>query len=372
MKQHDSKVEAENLESRELLPIGEVSLLTGVNAVTLRAWQRRFGLVIPARTPKGHRLYTPQNIQQIHEINAWLAKGVAISKVKPLLMSSALATEADSTQLEEGDLWQEQITALNSALFELDQPKLHQILDEALGLYPFQLVKQKLLQAWMAQLPALLEPRLDAELLLAWLESELASRIGGRASFAGQASLAQIGVVCLPSIQGQKTAEQHAGHSNMTHSSISNSSISNSSTSNSSTSNSSISSSSMTNRLYSLVLRLELAELRVPVIHLGVLDTTSLGLINNRLKVDALLLVPEANHPPSKIFELQSLLEQMPLSCYLIGPFAPTLTALSAFMAPDLAEWVSQVSAAKEQQKKELRKQKNAAEAEQGGQVDER
>ncbi|PWF61575.1 helix-turn-helix-type transcriptional regulator [Shewanella sp. BC20] len=361
MKQHDSKVEAENLESRELLPIGEVSLLTGVNAVTLRAWQRRFGLVIPARTPKGHRLYTPENIQQIHEINAWLAKGVAISKVKPLLMSSARATEDDHTTLQEGDLWQEQITALNSALFELDQPKLHQILDEALGLYPFQLVKQKLLLAWMAQLPALLEPRLDAELLLAWLESELASRIGGRASFAGQASLAQIGVVCLPSIQGQKTAEQHAGHSNMTHSSVSNSSISNSSTSN----------LSMTNRLYSLVLSLELAELRVSVIHLGVLDTTSLGLINNRLKVDALLLVPEANHPPSKIFELQSLLEQMPLSCYLIGPFAPTLTALSAFMAPDLAEWVSQVSAAKEQQKKQLRKNKNAAEAEQGGQADE-
>ena len=356
MKQHDSKVEAENLESRELLPIGEVSLLTGVNAVTLRAWQRRFGLVIPARTPKGHRLYTPENIQQIHEINAWLAKGVAISKVKPLLMSSARATEADSTPLQEGDLWLELITALNSALFELDQPKLHQILDEALGLYPFQLVKQKLLLAWMAQLPALLEPRLDAELLLAWLESELASRIGGRASFAGQASLAQIGVVCLPSIQGQKTAEQHAGHSNMTHSSMSNSSISN---------------LGMTNRLYSLVLRLELAELRVSVIDLGVLDTTSLGLINNRLKVDALLLVPEANHPPSKIFELQSLLEQMPLSCYLIGPFAPTLTALSAFMAPDLAEWVNQVSAAKEQHRKQQRKQKNAAEAQQGGQADE-
>ncbi|MFB2648871.1 MerR family transcriptional regulator [Shewanella mangrovisoli] len=352
MKRDDSKVEAENLESRELLPIGEVSLLTGVNAVTLRAWQRRFGLVIPARTPKGHRLYTPENIQQIHEINVWLAKGVAISKVKPLLMSSAHASETDSTALQEGDLWHEQITALNSALFELDQQKLHQILDEALGLYPFQLVKQKLLQAWMAQLPALLEPRLDAELLLAWLESELASRIGGRASFAGQASLAQIGIVCLPSVQGQKTAEQLSGHSNMTHSSISNSSI--------------------TNRLYCLVLRLELAELRVSVINLGVLDTTSLGLINNRLKVDAVLLLPEANHPPSKIFELQSLLEQMAQPSYLIGPFAPTLTALSAFMAPDLAEWVSQVSAAKEQHKKQLRKQKNAAEAQQGGQADER
>ena len=37
-------------------PIREVSRLTGVNAVTLRAWQRRYGLVQPARTEKGHRL----------------------------------------------------------------------------------------------------------------------------------------------------------------------------------------------------------------------------------------------------------------------------------------------------------------------------
>ncbi|MFV0597296.1 MerR family transcriptional regulator [Shewanella sp.] len=348
MKQNHSKPEPDNLESRELLPIGEVSLLTGVNAVTLRAWQRRFGLVIPARTPKGHRLYTPENIQQIHEINAWLAKGVAISKVKPLLMSSALVTEVDCTPLQESDLWLEQITALNSALFELDQHKLHQILDEALGLYPFQLVKQQLLLAWITQLTPLLEPRLDAELLLAWLESELASRTGGRASFAGQASLAQIGLVQLPSTLGQKTAEQFSGHSSMFN-------------------------SSMTNRLYSLVLRLELAELRVSVVNLGVLDTDSLGLINNRLKVDALLLLPEANHPASKQTELQSVLEQMAQACYLIGPFAPTLTALSGFMAPELSELIGQLTAAKEQQKKRQRNQKNStAELVQGEQVYER
>ena len=29
------------------LPIRTVSILTGVNAITLRAWERRYGLVIP-------------------------------------------------------------------------------------------------------------------------------------------------------------------------------------------------------------------------------------------------------------------------------------------------------------------------------------
>ena len=46
-------------------PIREVSRLTGVNAVTLRAWQRRYGLVQPAPYREGHRLYSEQDIRQI-------------------------------------------------------------------------------------------------------------------------------------------------------------------------------------------------------------------------------------------------------------------------------------------------------------------
>lgn len=36
-----------------LLPIREVARITGVNAVTLRAWERRYGLIVPLRTAKG-------------------------------------------------------------------------------------------------------------------------------------------------------------------------------------------------------------------------------------------------------------------------------------------------------------------------------
>lgn len=110
MEDHNLELAADNPCSSQLLPIGEVSRLTGVNAVTLRAWQRRFGLVIPERTPKGHRLYNAENIKQIHEINAWLAKGVAISKVKPLLMSSAKALDVASAQSQKSDIWHQHIS----------------------------------------------------------------------------------------------------------------------------------------------------------------------------------------------------------------------------------------------------------------------
>ncbi|WP_162873792.1 MerR family DNA-binding transcriptional regulator, partial [Pseudomonas viridiflava] len=32
------------------LPIRDVARQTGVNAVTLRAWERRYGLIVPHRT----------------------------------------------------------------------------------------------------------------------------------------------------------------------------------------------------------------------------------------------------------------------------------------------------------------------------------
>ena len=43
--------------SEALLAIGELARRTGVNPVTLRAWERRYGLLKPQRTANLHRLY---------------------------------------------------------------------------------------------------------------------------------------------------------------------------------------------------------------------------------------------------------------------------------------------------------------------------
>ncbi|MGI2211340.1 MerR family transcriptional regulator [Shewanella oncorhynchi] len=306
MKQDTQSITNDEPNDRVLLPIGEVSALTGVNAVTLRAWQRRFGLVIPARTPKGHRLYTSENIQEIHEINTWLAKGVAISKVKPLLMSAAkLSSEMIESQVV--DLWGEQITALNTAVFDFNQHKLQQILDDAFGLYPFQLVKEKLLQPWLNQLDDLVNERLDAELIIAWLKSELLNRVGGRHAFNGQAVTARIAVVSL---------------SRGVHTSLN---------------------STRTNILFSLLLSLELASLRVSVIDLGEQAMGSLPLLRGRLNVDALLLIPDSNHSGSEQTEMLTVLEQMTFPCWFMGPFAPTLSFLSAFLASSTTDLIGKM-----------------------------
>ncbi|WP_370248968.1 MerR family transcriptional regulator, partial [Thalassolituus sp.] len=53
-------------------PIREFARLTGVNPVTLRAWERRYGIIQPLRTPKGHRYYTDDHVDQVKSILYWL------------------------------------------------------------------------------------------------------------------------------------------------------------------------------------------------------------------------------------------------------------------------------------------------------------
>src|SRR3990167_1853043 len=92
--QHDEPAAAgddyQSALARGFVPIRDVARITGVNPVTLRAWERRYGLIVPQRTAKGHRLYTEAHIERIQAILTWLNRGVAVGQVKALLKTAAL------------------------------------------------------------------------------------------------------------------------------------------------------------------------------------------------------------------------------------------------------------------------------------------
>lgn len=115
-------------EKRTLYSIKRVSELTGVLGVTLRAWERRYGLLKPRRNHKGHRLYTAEDVNRIRIILAWLNQGVAISKVKPLL-DVMPEPEASADTLPELD-------ELLSAIEALDAEKALRKLEGAMKAYP--------------------------------------------------------------------------------------------------------------------------------------------------------------------------------------------------------------------------------------------
>ncbi len=54
--------------------IGEFARLCGINPTTLRARQRRYGLLKPRRTEGGHRLYSDDDVQQALKILDWIQR----------------------------------------------------------------------------------------------------------------------------------------------------------------------------------------------------------------------------------------------------------------------------------------------------------
>lgn len=122
------------------VPIREISRLTGVNSVTLRAWERRYGLLKPLRTGKGHRLYSQDDIQKVKDIQAWLVRGLAISKVKAVLASH---TDPDTTVYE--NAWQDYSSQLMTALQGLNRRKIDALLSEIFSTYPIEVIADQLL-----------------------------------------------------------------------------------------------------------------------------------------------------------------------------------------------------------------------------------
>lgn len=115
-----------------LFSIGEVSEITGVNTVTLRAWQRRYGLINPKRTEKGHRLYSDSDIVLIKEILEWLDKGVSIGKVKGLLGTAVVPEKIESSHQLDGT------NEVIQYLEQFNQAKLDRQLNEVMKLYPLE------------------------------------------------------------------------------------------------------------------------------------------------------------------------------------------------------------------------------------------
>lgn len=134
----------------KLYTIGTVSKLTGVGAITLRAWERRHGLIRPVRKESGHRLYTRNHIDQINRITALTQGGLRISQINPEMLESD--TDSESGAEMDSDVWKDYLNSMVAAVISFDEDRLEEIYNTALSLYPINLVTRKLLTPLLIEL----------------------------------------------------------------------------------------------------------------------------------------------------------------------------------------------------------------------------
>ena len=178
----------------ERLPIRTVASLTGVLPVTLRAWERRYGLIRPHRAPSGHRYYTRAHVDLIHRVLALTAKGVPISAVR-----RSLAAEPESPPAARAaGPWPRYVERMLRAIRQFDAAALDEAYDDALSLYSIERVTQGLLMPLLAELGRRWQREeggvAEEHFFAVYLRNKLGARLHQRRPPAGAALL----LACAP------------------------------------------------------------------------------------------------------------------------------------------------------------------------------
>jgi DNA-binding transcriptional MerR regulator len=105
-----------------------VTTLTGVNEHTLRAWERRYAVVRPARTDTGRRLYTEADVRRVGLVAQLVRRGHAISQLAPLADEALVALLDASFQREPRRLEEHgsAVARLEELVARYDLARLHE------------------------------------------------------------------------------------------------------------------------------------------------------------------------------------------------------------------------------------------------------
>lgn len=110
------------------LRIGELSRRVGVSPALLRAWERRYGLLAPARTSGGLRLYSAADERRVRNMQAGLRRGLSAAEAA----RAAVAGDAGS-RFEAG--LGPHTAGLDTALDAMDAEAAHAAFDALLATF---------------------------------------------------------------------------------------------------------------------------------------------------------------------------------------------------------------------------------------------
>lgn len=115
------------------MAIGSLARRTGVPVDTLRAWERRYGVLRPTRTDGGQRRYSNEDVERVLWLAARVAEGQRISDAVAAL--NALEHDADAEVAAEGPT-AALAARLAAAARQGDGPRVELELDRAFAALP--------------------------------------------------------------------------------------------------------------------------------------------------------------------------------------------------------------------------------------------
>jgi len=121
--------------------ISAVERLTGVNKITIRAWETRHGFIKPSRTESGRRLYTQDDIDRIKLALHLKSQGVAISRVRSVIEDS----HVEKPEENKSGPWEFYRQQMFQAIIEFNDDALDAYYSKALSLFSLDIVTKELM-----------------------------------------------------------------------------------------------------------------------------------------------------------------------------------------------------------------------------------
>ena len=121
--------------------IKEAASRAGVSVEVLRAWERRYGIVRPERTPSGYRLYDDATIDRLRAMRSLIDSGWSASQAAHQIETNGVPASPAPTQARPYDISAAELSAaFVAAAAALDEGRVEAVLDELFAAGSFERV----------------------------------------------------------------------------------------------------------------------------------------------------------------------------------------------------------------------------------------
>jgi MerR family transcriptional regulator, light-induced transcriptional regulator len=140
--------------TQAMVRIGELSRRLGVSDHVLRAWERRYGLLRPTRSPGGYRLYSQADERRIRRMQAHLARGLSAAEAATAVLNEEQASGAASQSDDVADRHglADVARALSLSLDEYDERGAQAALDRLLADFSVETVLRNVVMPYLHHL----------------------------------------------------------------------------------------------------------------------------------------------------------------------------------------------------------------------------
>jgi DNA-binding transcriptional MerR regulator len=132
------------------LRIGQLAKRTGVSPELLRAWEQRYGLLQPTRTPGGFRLYSAADEARVQRMQNLVAGGLAAAQAAHLVLSDG--EPAPPTASPPASILENAADDLTASLDRLDEQAANAALDRLFAAYTVETILQEVILPYLHRL----------------------------------------------------------------------------------------------------------------------------------------------------------------------------------------------------------------------------